>query len=160
MALTDRNGNVHGYSYEVLGRQTSDAVATLDSGVDGSIHRIDKVYDTQGNACLFTSYSDNARTTIVNQVQRAFNGLGQVTQEWQSHCGAVNTSTTPSVQYAYSEMAGGANLSRLVSMTYPNGKVLSFNYNSGVDDALSRAPNRDRRYSFSVIFCLTRQPSA
>ena len=35
-------------------------------------------------------------------------------------------------------MVGGANHSRLVSETYPNGKVLSFNYSSGVDDALSR----------------------
>ena len=71
-------------------------------------------------------------------MQRAFNGLGQLTQEWQSHSGAVNTSTTPSVQYAYSEMSGGANHSRLTSMTYPNGKVLTFNYSSGVNDALSR----------------------
>jgi hypothetical protein len=30
---------------------------------------------------------------IVNQVQRAYNGLGQLTQEWQSHSGAVNTGT-------------------------------------------------------------------
>ncbi len=35
-------------------------------------------------------------------------------REWQSHSGAVNTSTTPSVQYGrYSEMASGANHSRL-----------------------------------------------
>jgi hypothetical protein len=106
--------------------------------VDGSVRGIDTAYDTQGNAYLFTSYADTAGTTIVNQVQRAFNGLGQLTQEWQSHSGAVNTSTTPSVQYAYSEMAGGANHSRLLNMTYPNGKVLSFNYNSGVDAAISR----------------------
>jgi len=26
---TDRNGNIHTYSYDVLGRQTADAVATL-----------------------------------------------------------------------------------------------------------------------------------
>ena len=71
-------------------------------------------------------------------MQWAFNGLGQMTQEWQSHSGAVNTSTTPSVQYAYSGMAGRANHSRLVSISYPNGKALSVNYNSGVDDALSR----------------------
>jgi len=74
----------------------------------------------------------------VNQLQRKFNGLGQLTQEWQSHSGAVNTSTTPSVQYAWSEMSGGANHSRLTSMTYPNGKVLTFNYSSGLNDTISR----------------------
>jgi hypothetical protein len=36
-------------------------------------------------------------------------------------------------QYAYNELAGGANNSRIVSMTYPNARVLNFNYNTGVD---------------------------
>src|SRR5262249_24735767 len=67
-----------------------------------------------------------------------FNGLGQMTKEYQSHSGAVNTSTSPNVQYAFSEMSGGANHSRLVSMTYPNGKVLNFNYSSGLNDSISR----------------------
>jgi RHS repeat-associated protein len=99
---------------------------------------MDIAYDTQGNPYLLTSYADTAGTTIVNQVQRAFNGLGQLTQEWQSHSGAVNTSTTPSVQYAYTLMSGGQNNSRLTSITYPNGKVLSYNYATGVDSTISR----------------------
>jgi YD repeat-containing protein len=126
IGFTDRNGNVHSYSFDVLGRPTSDSVTTLGSGVDGAVRRIDTAYDTQGNAYLLTSYSDTGGTTIVNQVQRAFNGLAQMTQEWQSHSGAVNTSTTPSVQYGWSLMAGGANHSRLTSITYPNGKVLNY----------------------------------
>src|SRR5262249_55952862 len=141
---TDRNGNVHTYSYDVLGRQISDSITTLGSGVDGAVRRIDTAYDTQGNAYLFTSYSDTGGTTIVNQVQRKFNGLGQLIQEWQAHSGAVNTSSTPNVQYTYSEMAGGANHSRLTSITYPTydsasgkGKV-TYNYATGVDDNISR----------------------
>ena len=35
-------------------------------------------------------------------------------------------------------MAGGANHSRLVSITFPNGRVLDYNYASGLDDAISR----------------------
>jgi RHS repeat-associated protein len=75
-----------------------------------------------------------------NQVEDLYNGLGQLITEYQSHSGAVNTSTTPSVQYAYSFVttSGGPNHSRLVSMTYPNGRVLNYNYNSGVDDRISR----------------------
>ncbi len=113
-------------------------MTTLGSGVDGSVRRMDIAYDTQGNPYLFTSYADTAGTTIVNQVQRAFNGLGQLTQEWQSHSGAVNTSTTPSVQYAYTLMSGGQNNSRLTSITYPNSKVLNYNYATGVDSTISR----------------------
>jgi hypothetical protein len=40
-----------------------------------------------------------ASSTIVNQVQRAFNGLGQMTTEYQAHGSAVNTGTSPKVQY-------------------------------------------------------------
>jgi hypothetical protein len=71
-------------------------------------------------------------------VQREFNGLGQLTTEYQSHAGAVNTAGTPKVQYAYSEMAGGANHSRLTSLTYPAGKVISYVYDAGLDSAVSR----------------------
>src|SRR5207249_4953898 len=63
---------------------------------------------------------------------------GQLTTEWQSHSGAVNTGSTPKVQYAYSEMSGGANHSRPTSVTYPNGRVITFNYASGLDDTISR----------------------
>jgi RHS repeat-associated protein len=137
-SMTDRNGTTHGYGYDVLGRQTSDTVTVLGAGVDGSVRRIDTAYDTQGNAYLLTSYAATAGTILVNQVQRAFNGLGQMTNEWQSHSSAVNTSTTPQVQYGYNLMAGGTNNSRLVSMTYPNGRVLNYNYSAGLDNSISR----------------------
>jgi hypothetical protein len=75
---------------------------------------------------------------VVNQVQRQYNGLGQLTTEWQAVSGAVNTSTTPKVQYAYSEMSGGANHSRQTSMTYPGGYVLTSNYSSGLNSSISR----------------------
>ncbi len=135
---TDRNGNVHQYSYDVLGRLTSDAVTTLGAGVDGSVRRIEYAYDSQGNLSLITSYNAASGGSIVNQVQRVYNGLGQLTGEYQSHSGAVNTSSTPEVQYAYTEMSGGQNNSRLVSMTYPSGYVLNFNYNTGLDSNISR----------------------
>src|SRR5262249_11348436 len=82
ITATDRNGNVHSYSFDVLGRITSDSVTTLGSGVDGAVRRLDTAYDGQGNAYLFTSYSDTAGTTTVNQVQRTFNGFGQLTVEY------------------------------------------------------------------------------
>jgi RHS repeat-associated protein len=137
-SMTDRNGNVHQYAYDVLGRHTSDSVTTLGAGVDGSVRRIDTAYDQQGNPYLFTSYADTAGTQVVNQVLRQFNGLGQLIAEYQSASGPVNLSSTPSVKYAYMEMASGQNNSRLISMTYPNGRVLNYNYNAGLDSRISR----------------------
>jgi RHS repeat-associated protein len=137
---TDRNGNTHAYTYDILGREISDAVTTLGSGVDGTVLRLDTAYDTGGRPYDFTSYADTAGHRVVNEVQDVYNGLGQLVTEYQSHAGAVNTSNTPKVQYAYSfvSTSGGPNHSRLVSMTYPNGRVLNYNYNSGVDDRISR----------------------
>jgi RHS repeat-associated protein len=138
LTYTDRNGTTHTYTYDVLGRLTSDAITTLGSGVDGSVRRIETAYDTQGNPYLLTSYNAASGGSIVTQVQRSYNGLGQLTGEYQSHSGAVNTSTTPEVQYAYTEMAGGVNNSRPTSLTYPNGRVITYNYNTGLDSTISR----------------------
>ena len=137
---TDRDGTTHSYSFDVLGRPISDSVTTLGNTVDGTVRRIDTAYDTGGRPYLYTSYANASGTTIVNQVEDIYNGLGELITEYQSHSGAVNLSTTPKVQYAYSFVAtsGGPNHSRLVSMTYPNGRVLNYTYNSGVDDRISR----------------------
>ncbi len=138
LTYADRDGNVHTYSYDVLGRQTADAVTTLGTGVDGTVRRIETAFNTQGLPYLYTSFSAASGGSVVNQVEDVYNGLGQLITEYQSHSGVVNTSTTPSVQYAYVEMASGANNSRMTSMTYPNGRVVSYNYASGLDSSISR----------------------
>jgi RHS repeat-associated protein len=136
--LTDRNGNVHTYTFDVLGRTTADAVTTLGTGVDGAVRRLEFAFDTVGRPYLYTSFDAATGGNIVNQVQQLYNGLNQLITEYQSSSGAVNTSTTPKVQYAYSQMAGGANHSRPITITYPNGRVLNYNYNTGVDNSISR----------------------
>lgn len=137
-AFTDRNGTVHGYGFDVVRRPTTDSVTTVGSGVDGAVRRLETGYDSAGRAYRFTSYDAQDGGSIVNQVRRDFNGLGQLTIEYQSHSGAVNTSTSPKVQYTYSEMASGANHSRPTSLVYPDGFTVGYNYASGVDNAISR----------------------
>src|SRR5262249_45327111 len=110
----------------------------LGTGVDGQVRRLETAYDTGGRPFLYTSYDAASGGNVVNQVQQVYNGLSQLITEYQSHAGPVNPAVTPKVQYAYSEMSGGANHSRLVSTTYPNGRVLHYVYNSGLDDAISR----------------------
>jgi RHS repeat-associated protein len=138
VSKTDRNGTTHAYTYDVLGRQTADAVTALADGVDGQVLRLETAYDTGGRPFQYTSYDDAVAGHIVNQVRQDYNGLGQLITEYQAHGGAVDPMTTSKVQYAYSEMANGVNHSRLVSMTYPDGTVLRYNYGAGVDDAISR----------------------
>ena len=64
------------------------------------------------------------------------NDFNQVTTEYQQHGSAVNTGTSPKVQYAYAN--GSTNTIRRNSVTYPAGEVLSYTYSSGADDKLSR----------------------
>ncbi len=97
-------------------------MTTLGSGVDGSVRRLTTAYNTDDLPYLYTSYNAASGGTIVNQVEDVYNGLGQLTGEYQEQNGAVNTSTTPEVQYAYTEMSGGQNNSRLTQMIYPNGR--------------------------------------
>ena len=135
--FTDRNGTTHAYAYDVMGRPVSDTVTTLGAGVDGAVGRQETAYDSAGNAAVFTSFLTPTGSTIVNQRMRAFNRFGQVTADYQSHTGAVNTSTTPVVLYTYTEGSGG-NHSRPTGVTYPNGRSIGYGYDSGPDDSISR----------------------
>lgn len=139
-SLTDQNGSVHAYDYDKLGRRTQDRIATLGTGVDGAVRRIATTYEVRGLKQTVTSY-DNAAVgqgSIVNQVQFEYNDFGQPVTEYQEHSGAVNTLTSPQVQYGYAD--GSANTIRLTSLTYPNGRVLTYGYGTsgGTDDAAGR----------------------
>ena len=138
LTKTDRNGSVHTYAYDVVGRQISDTVTTLGAGVDGSTRRVEMYYDGQGNVFQITSYDATTAGNVTSQIQRGYNGLGQLTTEFQATNGSVSTTTTPKVQYAYSEMPSGANHSRLTSITYPNGRVMSYQYATGLNNNISR----------------------
>jgi RHS repeat-associated protein len=136
--FTDRNETVHDFSFDVVGRPTKDAVTlAMGSSVDSSILRHETSYDSAGRAYQFTSYDAASGGNIVNQVERALNGLGQIISEYQSHSGAV-TGSSPKVQYTYTEMASGANHSRLTSMIYPDTWTIGYNYASGLDNVISR----------------------
>jgi RHS repeat-associated protein len=134
--ITDQNGSVHEYDYDALGRQTADKVPTLASGVDGAVRRIGQSYEVRGMVEKVTSCSDAAGTTVVNEVQNAYNSFGQLVTQYQEHSGSVNTGTTPKVKYAYAD--GSANTIRPTSMTYPNGRVLEYRYDVTAADKLSR----------------------
>jgi hypothetical protein len=125
-------GNTHGFK-QYLEREEFKSQERKNIGLCRN-----RLRHVGGRAYLFTTYDAYTAGNVVNQVQRDFNGLGQFTKEYQSHSGAVNTGTTPKVQYAYSEMTGGANHSRPTNMIYPNGRQLNYNYTAAIDAAISR----------------------
>lgn len=136
--MKDQIGTVHSYDYDKLGRRTQDRVTTLGAGVDGAVRRIGHTYEVRGLVEKVTSY-DNAVVgsgSVVNEVQMAYNGFDQLASEYQAHSGAVNTSTSPKVQYGYAN--GSANTIRPTSITYPSGRVIDYGYSSGADSNLSR----------------------
>ena len=137
---TDQQGTVHEFDYDKLGRQTQDRVTTLGTDVDGTMRRIASTYEVRGMREKLTSYN-NAQVghgNIVNEVQFTYNDFRQLTHDYQSHSGAVNTGTTPKVQYSYAN--GSANGIRPTSITYPDGRVITCDYGTtnGTNDAASR----------------------
>ncbi len=141
--MTDQRGCVHVYEFDELGRQIHDRVTTPGSGVDTAVLRLSTTYEVRGMATTLTSW-DNATInsgSAVNECQFVYNDFSQLITDYQEHDGAVNTSTTPQVQYGYED--GSANTVRPVTLTYPNGRVLTYGYgtSNGIDDAVSRISN-------------------
>jgi RHS repeat-associated protein len=136
----DQNGTVHEFDYDLLGRRIEDRVTTLGEGVDGTVRRMSTDYEVRGMIASVTSY-DNAAVgagNIVNQVSEVYNGFCQLIAEYQSDTGPVVIDTTPLVQYSYAD--GSANTIRPVAITYPNGRVLNFDYGApdNNEDSASR----------------------
>ena len=140
LVVTDQGGTEHTYAYDALGRVTQDRATALGSGVDGTVRRIGRTYDARGLVESVSSYDNPAvgSGTVLNAVQFAYNGFGQLITEYQSTGGSVNTSTTPRVEYDYA--SGADNTIRPTLLTYPNGRELMVDYGTagGMDDQLSR----------------------
>jgi len=110
---------------------------TVGLGVDGAVRRIQTVFDNRSRLKNVTSHSATSGGSIVNDVQYTYNDFGQVITEFQQHGGAVNTSTSPKVQYAYAN--GSANHIRPLTIKYPKDTTeIGFEYGTGHDDQLSR----------------------
>ena len=136
----DQNGTVHAFDFDKLGRQTQDRVTTLGTAVDGAVRRIATTFEVRGMKVKLTSWNGETigSGSVVNEVQFAYNNFGQITADYQAHGGVVNTSTTPKVQYGYAD--GSANTIRPTTLTYPNGRAITYDYaaSNSMADALSR----------------------
>ena len=143
--IKDQNETVHAFDYDNLGRQTHDRVTALGSGVDGAVRRISTSFEVRGVREKITSWNGETvgSGSVVNEVQFTYNDFGQITADYQAHGGTVNTSTTPKVQYGYAD--GSTNTIRPTTITYPDGRVITYDYGSSesIHDALSRVGSID-----------------
>jgi RHS repeat-associated protein len=138
--IKDQLGTVRVLEYDKLGRLLHDRVTTLASGVDGAVRRISRTYEVRGLPETVTSH-DHATVGsggVVNEVRYEYGSFGQATKEYQAHGGAVNTGTSPKVQYGHA--SGAANTLRPTTLTYPNGRVITRHYGAAdsMADVLSR----------------------
>jgi RHS repeat-associated protein len=137
--ITDQRGTNRTLLYDPLGRVAYDGVTYLGGFTDPTVMGIGTTYEARGMVQSVTSY-DNPTPgagNVLNQCLMAYNSFGQLIEEQQNHSGAVKVST-PGVQYSYDSGASNSNEIRLNGLVYPNGRVLTYNFASGVDSSLNR----------------------
>ncbi|WP_197441605.1 RHS repeat domain-containing protein, partial [Thalassoglobus neptunius] len=138
-SMTDQAGTVHAYDYDGLGRFLNDRVTTLGTGVDPWVRSMARTYDVRGllTSVWCTSSPAPGAGVSRNEIEWQYNGFGQVSRSRQEPTRTVATAT-PEVQYGYAD--GSANTIRPETITYPNGRELTYNYGTtnGMNDAMSR----------------------
>jgi len=147
---TDQNGSTHTYTYDALSRLTRDGVTTLGSGVDGTVRSITTSYDDLGRALEITSWQNADGTGMVrNDVKYWYDGWSNITRIYQDHDSLVdddgqnnNDSLYVGFTYADGAVSSVAKYNRLTSVTYPDGRVVYYNYPaSGIGEVLNRLDN-------------------
>ena len=121
--ISDQNGSTRLFSYDFQRRLAADAVVTLGAGVDGLVRKIGRSYTWNGAPASVISYDNSS--AVLNEIKYEYDDNRKLAKLYQSYSGAVNTSTTPYLQYDYSGIADGF---RPVSVTYPHGKELTYGY--------------------------------
>ena len=137
--------NTHLYEYDERGRQTHDRATVLEADVDGFVRRIERTYDALDRVEKLTSYSTatGSAGTVRNEVEFEYGKFGVIEKIYQDPAGAVSTSSSPKVEYAWSFPTDGTTALRLTSTTYPDGTQVNEVYDSGTDDVVSRLSGRD-----------------
>jgi RHS repeat-associated protein len=137
-SMTDPNGTIHQYSYDSAGRRVADIVLTLGSGVDGAVRRIEHSYDNRMRISNVTSYDAITAGNIQSDIQYQYNDFGQVVKEFQQHDAAVDVSSSLKTEYTFAD--GSTNSIRGLSLVYPDGRELEYDYGvtGGQTDRLDR----------------------
>jgi RHS repeat-associated protein len=142
--VSDQRGTTQTMVYNER-RQLLRVQASDFGTADNHVQSIGRTYDALARVTKITSYANASGTgTPRNEIELAYDGLGNVISSKQAHEGAVG-GTTPTVQYSYDTSTSTSNgpftnNHRLQSVTYPNGRVVFNDYGTAdsISDRLSR----------------------
>jgi YD repeat-containing protein len=104
---TDANGTTHTFTYNGLGRESTDTVTVPDgnpANIDLTVTELAFGYKACGRLQYVTS--ENAEGDIVNQLFFAYDTNGNLDDEYEEYGGAVDTSTSMYVAYGYDDSTG------------------------------------------------------
>lgn len=152
--MTDQNGTAHEFLRDDLGRTILDRITTFGTNIDQTVKATGSKYDNAGLTTFVTSYNvDNPNlvtpqpSEIVNEVEFTYTPLDEIQEIWQEPFGMVDRdgqggddSLRVSYSYSTSPFIGGSNHSRVLKLTYPDGRELTHLYGtaSSSDDRISR----------------------
>ena len=143
----DQRGTVITYVYDDKIRKVKrEEVTTLGTGTDSAVRSISYGYDSLWRKDLIQSFANTSGTgTPLSEISLEYDPLGELSKSYQSHQGAVNTSTTPAVAYRYDlSVAAGSRVyddgRRLQEIEYPSGRQVNFDFGTanGRNDRLDR----------------------
>jgi YD repeat-containing protein len=121
----DQNGSVHLYEYDLHGRMIAERVTTLGLNADGTVRCIATEYTVAGQIRAITSL--DGENNVVNQIVYQYDQNGQLQREYTAHHGTVDITSTPFIGYGYDTITNGL---RQISVTYPSGKIVSYEYDN------------------------------
>jgi RHS repeat-associated protein len=132
---TDQRGVVLAYAYTNNRLLSTESATTIPTAVDNTVQSIAHTYDNLNRPLNVTSYASTVGTgTVVNDIQYAYyNGTSKVVTAYQSHNGAVNTSSSLNVQYTYDTTTTSSiysNQLRLQTEVHPNSRAIYYDYGS------------------------------
>ncbi|MEM6885114.1 MAG: RHS repeat-associated core domain-containing protein [Verrucomicrobiota bacterium] len=129
---TDPNLTTHDYHYDLRGRQIHDVATIRSPQIIGDVRCISNVYDLRNLVTHIRSSAsaDLADLQTVNEVQRVYDGYGQLVKEFQEHTGHVVYSNTPmnwsSREIQFPRSAGQDNSNLTTGIVYPSAYGLDY----------------------------------
>jgi YD repeat-containing protein len=150
----DQAGTTHAYLYDGLGRLRHDCVTSPVPDDNAAIHlgvrRLTTEYEVRGlpsrlSSCMTAEPNGSGSGGgVANQVLLEYNGFGQLVADMQEHNGPVDASGggggSLKVQYTYADGSGGTNQVRPTGVTYPDGRVVGYGYDTAgsINNTLNR----------------------
>jgi RHS repeat-associated protein len=119
--MTDQNQTTHVYTYDAMGRITSDDVTSFGTDIDQTVHEIEYTYSTTTGLLEEVTSLDSAGTTVLNEIRFEYDNMLALSKYRQNPTGAVGSGQSADVEYVYDREDGtsNGNFSRLNKIKYP-----------------------------------------